>query len=123
MSYLRTFLSFMRKLILIGWALSVVWIYIGNLVNFHQHRIWGKQLIPVAAYSTRAKEKDGLLSVDDNTDSRLSIAGLHLDFSTPVHQLTLLPYSGFISDIFFLPESPVISQVPNALTFRGPPTA
>ena len=113
----------MRKLILIGWALSVVWIYIGNLVNFHQHRIWGKQLIPVAAYSTRAKEKDGLSSVDDNTDSKLAIAGLHLDFSTPEHQLPLLPSDRFISDIFFQPESPVIIQVNNALTFRGPPTA
>jgi len=113
----------MRKLILIGWALAVVWIYIGNLVNFHQHRIWGKQLIPVAAYSTRAKEKDGLFTVNNDTDPRLALPGLHFDFSTPEQQVSLLPYIDFISEYLFLPESPVLSQGFNALTFRGPPTA
>jgi hypothetical protein len=113
----------MRKLILIGWALAVVWIYLGNLVNFHQHRIWGKQLIPVAAYSTRAKEKDGLFTVKNDTDSRLALPGLHFDFSTPEQQISILPYIEFISDNLFLPDSPVLLQCFNALTFRGPPTA
>jgi hypothetical protein len=123
MSYLRKFLSVLRKLILIGWALAVVWIYIGNLVNFHQHRIWGKQLIPVAAYSTRAKEKDGLFTVKSDTDARLALPGLHFDFSTPELQVSQLPYFEFISGYIFLPDSPVLLQGFNALTFRGPPTA
>jgi hypothetical protein len=113
----------MHKLILIGWALAVVWIYIGNLVNFHQHRIWGKQLIPVAAYSTRAKEKDGLFTVKSDTDPRLALPGLHFDFSTPEQQVSFLPYTEFISGYLFLPESSVLIQDYNALTFRGPPTA
>lgn len=123
MSYLRKSLSVIRKLVLIGWALAVVWIYIGNLVNFHQHRIWGKQLIPVAAYSTRAKEKDGLFTIKSDTDSRLALTGLHFDFSTPEQQISLLPYIEFNSDYLFLPDSPVLRQGFNALTFRGPPTA
>jgi hypothetical protein len=46
-----------QKRILIVWASAILWIYIGNIINFHQHHIWGKQLIPVAATSNRSKEK------------------------------------------------------------------
>lgn len=45
-----------RRIILL-WAVSVLWIYVGNIINFHQHHIWGKQLIPVACTSNRTKEK------------------------------------------------------------------
>lgn len=58
----------MRSFILIGWAFAIIWIYLGNLVNFHQHRIWGKQLLPVACSTTRSKEKDStfyIKSIDD----------------------------------------------------------
>jgi hypothetical protein len=48
--------KFQRRIILL-WAIAVMWIYIGNIINFHQHHIWGKQLIPVACTSNRSKEK------------------------------------------------------------------
>jgi len=123
MNYFRSSTSVLRKLILLGWALAVVWIYLGNLVNFHQNRIWGKQLIPVACYSTRAKEKDSTFTVKSDTDSRLSLPGQLFDFSTPGQQVTDLPYIEFISSYFFLPDIPVLQQEFEALSFRGPPTA
>jgi len=112
----------MRKFILLGWALAVVWIYIGTLVNFHQHRIWGKQLIPVAAYSTRAKEKDGLFSAKSDTDSGISLSGVDLDFSTPQQMISDFYFPGFRTIYIFLPALPVLQQDFEALSLRGPPT-
>ena len=123
MRYLRSAASVLRKLILLGWALAVVWIYLGNLVNFHQNRIWGKQLIPVACYSTRAKEKDGLFVVTNDSDSRLSLPGLYFDFTTPAQAVTELPVFGFISVYTSLSDAPVLLQDFAALSYRGPPSA
>ncbi len=123
MRYLRSATSFLRKLILIGWALAIVWIYLGNLVNFHQNRIWGKQLIPVACYSTRAKEKTGILLIKSDTDSRFLLAGQHFDFSPSGQQVSCSPYIDFISVYYFLPDVLVIQQEFESLSFRGPPSA
>lgn len=46
------------RYLVVFWAFTVLWIYVGNIINFHQHRIWGKQLLPVASYSTRSKENN-----------------------------------------------------------------
>jgi len=46
-----------HKRVLLVWAVAILWMYIGNIINFHQYHIWGKQLIPVACTSTRSKEK------------------------------------------------------------------
>ena len=123
MRNLRSATSVLRKLILIGWAFAVVWIYMGNLVNFHQNRIWGKQLIPVACYSTRAKEKDGLFVVKNDTDSRISLPGLHFDFSVPAQDIPVLPVIETITAYIPLSDAPVLRQDFVALSFRGPPSA
>ncbi len=123
MRYLKSTISVLRKLILLGWALAVVWIYIGNLVNFHQNRIWGKQLIPVACYSTRAKEKDGLFISKSDSDSRLSLPGMHFDFSTPAWDATGLPVVETITANIPLSDAPVLQQDFVTLSFRGPPSA
>ena len=39
------------------WAIAILWICIGTLVNFHQHKIWGKPLLPELLYAKRDKEK------------------------------------------------------------------
>jgi hypothetical protein len=44
------------------WAAAILWIYIGSLVNFHQHKIWGRPLLPQLLYAKRDKEQ----SVDLN---------------------------------------------------------
>lgn len=44
------------------WAAAILWIYIGSLVNFHQHKIWGKALLPQLIYAKRDKDQ----SIDYN---------------------------------------------------------
>jgi hypothetical protein len=38
------------------WAVALLWICIGSLVNFHQHKIWGTPLLPELLYAKRDKE-------------------------------------------------------------------
>jgi hypothetical protein len=74
MDHLPGIVTKFQKRIILVWAIAIMWIYIGNIINFHQHHIWGKQLIPVAYTSNRSKEKsiikylgfNGHLSVDGN---------------------------------------------------------
>jgi hypothetical protein len=123
MGYLRSLTAYLRKFILIGWALAVVWIYLGNLVNFHQYHIWGKQLIPVACSSTRAKEEDTSSFVKNDGNLKLSYSGHQFDFTTPNQLVSEIYYP----DIFTLPsiviDTHFIQQGIQALLLRGPPTA
>jgi hypothetical protein len=45
------------KSFLFLWAAAILWIYIGSLVNFHQHKIWGRPLLPQLLYAKRDKEQ------------------------------------------------------------------
>jgi hypothetical protein len=122
MQYLESAKSNLRKLILIGWAFAVVWIYLGNLVNFHQHRIWGKQLIPVACYSTRAKEKDGIFITNDGFDSRIMLPGTNFDFTTPDQYHVPLVYSSYILLTVEPANRSILKQDFTAFSLRGPPS-
>lgn len=62
-----------HKRILLMWACAVMWIYIGNIINFHQHHIWGKQLIPVACANNRTKEKSLIKYLGSSNDHSLSL--------------------------------------------------
>jgi len=44
------------------WAAAILWISIGSLVNFHQHKIWGRALLPQLIYAKRDKDQ----SIDYN---------------------------------------------------------
>jgi len=123
MSYLRKTNSSLRKFILIGWALAVVWIYLGNLVNFHQNRIWGKQLIPVACSSTRAKEKVGASFVKNDRSTKFFELGHQFDFSTPDYQISDIPYADFTTSYYSFSKIPPSLVGIHAFSFRGPPTA
>jgi hypothetical protein len=123
MRYLHSVTSFLRKTILVGWAFAIVWIYVGNLVNFHQNRIWGKQLIPVACYSTRAKEKDGVSTVKNNNSFKNYLPGLHFDFSVPDQQASIIPFIEYFLTYSVLPDIPLLEQTFVSLSFRGPPAA
>jgi len=46
-----------NKAFLYLWAASILWIYIGSLVNFHQHKIWGRPLLTQLLYAKRDKEQ------------------------------------------------------------------
>jgi hypothetical protein len=122
MKLTRSALSVLRKALLIGWAAAVIWIYLGNLVNFHQNRIWGKQLIPVACSSTRAKEKDALTASRADRSVPSMDAGHHFDFSAPESQAELCPPVR-IADQFPVPAGAPVSERPlYAFSLRGPPT-
>jgi hypothetical protein len=123
MRYLQSTTSLLRKAILIGWALAVVWIYLGNLVNFHQNRIWGKQLIPVACSSTRVKEKDEASFVKNDRSSKFFDSGQHFDFTTPGQRICDIPYFEVATVYFLPPDALVIIQGIQAFSFRGPPSA
>ena len=123
MNHPRKISSLLRKTLLIGWAVAVVWIYMGNLVNFHQHKIWGKQLMPVECSSTRVKEKDAASFVKFDRNSKHLDSGSQFDFSAP---------DQLVSDIIFIEigiphpilyNFPVLHQEIQAFSFRGPPSA
>jgi hypothetical protein len=123
MSYLSSTKSVLRKTILIGWAVAVVWIYLGNLVNFHQHHIWGKQLIPVAYSSTRYKDEHSASAVKNDSNSNSFDAGFHFDFTTPDQQISEISYFEIVSSHLILSHPPVIHQEIQAFSLRGPPSA
>jgi hypothetical protein len=123
MGYLRSTTSFLRRAILIGWAVAVVWIYLGNLINFHQHHIWGKQLIPVACSSTRYKEENSASVVKNDNNSKSFDSGLHFDFATPDQQISDIPYIEIVTSHLLLSYSPVLHQEIQAFSLRGPPSA
>ena len=50
------------KSFLFLWVAAILWIYIGSLVNFHQHKIWGRPLLPQLIYAKRDKDQ----SIDYN---------------------------------------------------------
>jgi hypothetical protein len=124
MRYLRSTTSVLRKSILVGWAVAVVWIYMGNLVNFHQHHIWGKQLIPVACSSTRFKEENAASVVKNDSNSKNFDSGLHFIFTTPGQQISDISYFEIVPSYLLLPsDAPVLPHGIQAFSFRGPPSA
>ena len=95
----------------------------GNLVNFHLHHIWGKQLIPVACSSTRYKEEDSASVVKNDNKAKTFYSGLHFDFASPDQQIS---YNSFLEVVSFQPnsfDSAVLQQGIQAFSFRGPPIA
>jgi hypothetical protein len=56
-----------RKGLILLWVFAIGWFYLGSLINFHQHHIWGKSLIPQINACSRSKGKT--LIGDNNEDS------------------------------------------------------
>jgi hypothetical protein len=52
---------FIKKIFFCLWAISVLWIMIGSLVNFHQYKIWHKPLL--AQFMTTKREKEQTLDI------------------------------------------------------------
>ncbi len=123
MSYLSSAKSVLRKTILIGWAVAVVWIYLGNLVNFHMNHIWGKQLIPVEWSTTHGKEKKSSQLVKNDRNSNTFHLEFHHDFTSPVEQVSNIPYFEIVSSNLNSIDSPALSQGSRAISLRGPPSA
>ena len=123
MGYLSSTKSVLRKAILIGWAVAVVWIYLGNLVNFHQYHIWGKQLIPVAYSSTRYKDENSDSVVKNDNDSKSFDTSVHFDFVALGQQISNIPYFEIVTSNLNVSIAPVLQQGIQAYSLRGPPSA
>ena len=123
MKQVRKITNLLRKALLIGWALAVIWIYLGNLVNFHLYRIWGKQLMPVECSSTRVKEKDTASFVKTDRNSKHIDSGSHFDFTLPGSQSLQVEYIDCVSHNFGITDTPLLQLGIKAFSFRGPPTA
>ncbi len=123
MGFLRSTTSVLRKAIIIGWAVAVVWIYLGNLINFHQHHIWGKQLIPVACSSTRYKDENSVSLAKGDINSKSFNSSIHFDFASPVYQVSIISYPEIVSFHLIIPDAPVLQQGILAFSLRGPPSA
>lgn len=68
-----------RKRISIIIACAVIWMFLGTLVNFHAHRILGKELIEKAYPSVKPKTKESTYQYAD-----IGKAGFTLDLLIPI---------------------------------------
>ena len=88
-----------KKSLFCLWAVSVLWIMIGSLVNFHQHKIWGKPLLPQFMTTKRDKEDSFVLHKlvnKDITHDSSGISGIlsHNENTLQSFYLQLLSKSG-----------------------------
>ncbi len=110
-----------KKSILLIWAFAIFWFYLGSLINFHQHRIWGKHLIPAVFTSTRSKQKEGIAVFASKTSSSvLSKLTLHLVAILSIDNRQLS--SGHRSTACFADKtSGVTSEISVSRPLRAPP--
>ncbi len=112
-----------QKRLLLIWAFAIGWFYLGSLINFHQHHIWGKSLIPQINTCTRNKGKSFAVGKNGET------AGFHFPLlnssfdAEPVHCICIQNppviviniRMGFTDPFFPVNEASASSQL------RGPP--
>jgi hypothetical protein len=61
-----------QKRLILLWAFAIGWFYLGSLINFHQHHIWGKSLIPQINACSRNKSKTAAgINIDENAGFNL----------------------------------------------------
>ena len=105
----------MEQVAIIAMASVVFWIYLGSLINFHQHHIFGRTLTSKCIVNKR--EESELTSGDlPSIDSFLSPAIL-VDQTTKTLKLQ---FTGiFLPD--FSPVAVILMGIPACHGLRGPP--
>ncbi|KAF5061974.1 hypothetical protein DSECCO2_309770 [anaerobic digester metagenome] len=104
------------KFAILATAFFVFWIYLGSLINFHQHHIWGRNLIPNGILSKREETitvAQDLPSVDFLQSP---------DLNTQECEFLLKPQFSGQSLPEYCPQSFSISGIPAAHGLRGPPS-
>jgi hypothetical protein len=105
------------------WAAAILWIYIGSLVNFHQHKIWGRPLLPQLLYAKRDKEQ----SIDYNNliepDLSKDITPGSFDNFTGIHATFLFRYNNSSSslNIIEIDETTLTERFVSCNGLRAPP--
>lgn len=106
------------------WALAIFWFYLGNLVNFHQNRIWGKVLIPTCFTHSSANSKDFHFFQKANDD--FSSESVGDDFNAP--EVSINNYTAYLpieieNEIFISDETAKSSVLEGEKRLRAPPVA
>ncbi len=112
-----------RKYLSVVIAATVLWIFLGSLINFHQHRIWGKQLIEEAAPVIKPKDKQTLsIQFAKVTDKQEQHSYFH-SFFFIAFLLSIIGYVLSWKKTFFpaFVQALKISEFPSYEKFRGPP--
>lgn len=109
-----------RKYLAIAWAIAIIWVYFGSLINFHQHQIWKKQLNPTfAAAFKREKAKTAAYTTNSDMASVPPVMVSDLpanDFNVvaiALHPLTVL--HALNQDL------PTLAYDPGSSSLRAPP--
>lgn len=105
----------MEKVVILAMASAVFWIYLGGLINFHQHHIFGRTLISESIVNKR--EESALSSLDlPSIDSFLS--SIIPDDQT--EKILKLQFTGiFLPD--FSPLAVILIGIPACHGLRAPP--
>ena len=107
----------MEKVAIVALASVVFWIYLGALINFHQHHLFGRTLIPNGIVS---KREESILSSNDlpTIDSFFSpVIPVEQTAKTLKLQFTRI----FLPD--FSPSAVLVIGIPASHGLRAPPFA
>lgn len=118
---LLVFSGKVKRILLVFWALMIFYFYLGTIINFHQHRIWGKQLIPETYATVRGKDKFNLslaVSLGVSLSSFFTTDGIG-DLSKSVYSYIAVVYALLVSISGIILSEKHTSSVP---VLRGPPS-
>lgn len=105
------------------WAFAILWISLGSLVNFHQHHLWRRQLIPQVVASINKKDKFKLaFQIKQNQDNGNS-NGIDLSAVSHISSDSFLCFAPVITLIQAYRQSDELSPEPGGSpSLRAPPT-
>jgi len=113
-----------RKYLAIAWAIAVVWVYFGSLVNFHQHQIWKKQLNPTfAAAFKREKAKNAATASWTPNSTDTSVPPVMVA-EIPVTALNAFEISLLSTSFLHAPgtDQAPLAYDPRSSSLRAPPS-
>ena len=96
------------------WIIPVFLITFGSLINFHQNRIWGKQLMPHSFVAPRDKAK--IVKIQD-------VKNQITDFYTPETVDETVLYCTVIQVNYTIASDNTYFRFLMAASLRGPPVA
>lgn len=114
--------TLIRQGFVILWATAIFWFYLGNLINFHQNRIWGKVLIPACFTHSSINNKDFGSFQDAGHESIISFSGFDFEGTNDI-DFPVLSSVNYFSQLFQYDfnEATEYNLVVSGFSLRGPP--
>ncbi|KAF0200577.1 MAG: hypothetical protein FD170_3326 [Bacteroidetes bacterium] len=103
------------KIAILATAFLVFWIYLGSLINFHQHHIFGRTLIPAGILSKREETlivSNDLPSLDYFQAQNVCIQELEIALKLQFSEISLPDYC---------PLAVIVIGIPADHGLRAPP--